>query len=370
MPKFPRPFDKFFFTGMTTPKTTIHTQQIERCRYQKTCERSNCHHLHETSSGTSPEFLRCSYKLRCNRPYCKALLHNTLDCLPPQKPCQEIHVTIKREVEIMSWNILSDPLAALMSDYYPTDIVKDRWIRIEAILIRSMTDDRIICLQEVALCSYPTLCRIADEHGYRVIYDSWGSEFNGKMGNAILVPLVFTIISKNRIRIGSEATIPSAKVFPQTITSIVLQFPQSQDKFIVATTHLPCRFKTPDVMMDMIKTIYRMMELAHYPVLFTGDFNQQWHELPLYHKIMNIWNYQSALPTTHGRVHEEDDAFCGCIDHILFTRKNVEWLPLTSSFHDDITEKIIPDDDHPSDHIPIYGRFNIHGSTGNEEDDR
>ena len=331
--------------------------QIEQCRYQVTCERSDCRHIHNTSSGVSPEFLRCSYKLRCNRPQCTALLHNTLDCLPPCRTIEMNSSSCSLEIDIMSWNVLSDALAALMT-HYPLTVMEDRWVRIEKILHAAMEEQNmIICLQEVAETSVAPLFLAVESHGYRVLYDSWGTPFNGRMGNAILVPPSFAILVKNRIRLGAEAMLPTAKIFAQTVTSTVLQHHKTGQRFVVATVHMPCRYKTPDVMMELHSTLYRMMEVSHYPTIVAGDFNSKPEEMPTHDKIGCIWDHTPSTPTIHSKVHADQPEFLGCIDHILYTKSDVEWLK--TRIEPDISDTVLPDLEHPSDHIPILGRFKI-----------
>jgi len=331
-------------------------QQIEQCRYQSTCERADCHHIHNTPSGASPEFLRCSYKLRCNRANCTALLHNTLDCLPPCKKI-ESPPSVSVEIEVMTWNVLSEALAALMTHYPPT-VMEDRWTRIEQILHAAMESPKmIVCLQEVAEISVTPLFQVAECHGYRVLYDSWGTPFNGRMGNAILVPPSLIIVAKNRIRLGSEALMPTAKIFAQTVTSVVLQHRETTTRFVVATVHMPCRYKTPEVMMELHSTLHRMMDVSHYPTIVAGDFNSKPEEMPVHDKIGCIWDHTPITPTIHSKVHADQPDFLGCIDHILYTKSSIQWLE--TFMEPDISTTILPDLEHPSDHIPVLARFQI-----------
>lgn len=342
-----------------------------QCRYQSTCERADCHHIHQSSSGAPPEFRRCSYKLRCNRPDCPALLHNTLDCLAPCRYIRHIEYvdtsTLTSEVEVMTWNVLSDALAALMT-HYPPAVMENRWVRIQRILDNAMEDQkRIVCLQEVAETSVTPLFQTADRHGYRVLFDSWGTPFNGRMGNAILVPPSFTIIAKNRIRLGAEASLPAAKVFAQTITSVVLENSETCRRFVIATVHMPCRFKTPEVMTELHSTLYRMMEVSHYPTIVAGDFNSKPEDMPVHEKIGSIWDHTPILPTIHSKVFPDQPEFLGCIDHILYTKANVHWVDKeedennknNSTISTISNTTLLPNLDHPSDHIPVMGCFKI-----------
>jgi mRNA deadenylase 3'-5' endonuclease subunit Ccr4 len=261
------------------------------------------------------------------------------------------------EIEIMSWNVLSDALAALMT-HYPSAIMKDRWSRMERILDRAMgAQETILCLQEVAQTTVAPLFQLAERHGYRILYDPWGTPFNGKMGNAILIPPLFTIVAKNRIRLGAEALMPTAKVFDQTVTSAVLQHHETGRQFVVATVHMPCRYKTPEVMLDLHSTLHRMMDVSHYPTIVAGDFNSRPEEMPVHDKIGCIWDHTPSTPTIHSRVHADQPEFLGCIDHILYTKSNVQWLK--TIVDTDIGTTILPNLEHPSDHIPVLGHFQI-----------
>jgi mRNA deadenylase 3'-5' endonuclease subunit Ccr4 len=260
----------------------------------------------------------------------------------------------------MTWNVLSDALAALMT-HYPPGVMEDRWVRIERILDNAMEDQkRIVCLQEVAETSVTPLFQTADRHGYRVLYDSWGTPFNGRMGNAILVPPSLTIVAKNRIRLGAEASLSTAKVFAQTITSVVLDTGDTGRRFVIATVHMPCRFKTPEVMTELHSTLYRMMEMSHYPTIVAGDFNTKPEDMPVHEKIGCIWNHTPIVPTIHSKVFPDQPEFLGCIDHILYTKANVHWVDKEDDKNNSsISTTLLPNLDHPSDHIPVMGRFKI-----------
>jgi len=261
------------------------------------------------------------------------------------------------EVEIMSWNVLSDALAALMT-HYSRAMIENRWSRMEKILNSAMEGQKtILCLQEVAETTKASLFQLAERHGYRMLYDSWGTPFNGKMGNAILVPPFLDIITKNRIRLGAEAMMPTAKVFDQTVTSAVLQHHETGRRFVVATVHMPCRYKTPEVMLELHSTLHRMMNVSHYPAIVAGDFNSKPEEMPTHDKIGCIWDHTPSTPTIHSRVHADQPEFLGCIDHILYTKSNVQWLK--TIVDPDISTTLLPNLEHPSDHIPVLGRFQI-----------
>jgi mRNA deadenylase 3'-5' endonuclease subunit Ccr4 len=266
----------------------------------------------------------------------------------------------KIDMEVMSWNVLSDALAALMT-HYPPAVMNDRWGRIAPILHRAMDDrQRIVCLQEVAETTAPFLFHVAENHDYRVLYDSWGTAFNGRMGNAILVPPSLDIVAKNRIRLGAEASMPTAKTFSQTVTSAVLQHHVTGRRFVVATVHMPCRYKTPEVMKELHTTLHRMMELSHYPTLVAGDFNSKPEEMPVHDKIGSLWDHTPITPTIHSKVHLDQPDFLGCIDHILYTKSSVQWLEtIMMDEHLDIHTTLLPSLEHPSDHVPIMGRFRI-----------
>jgi mRNA deadenylase 3'-5' endonuclease subunit Ccr4 len=266
----------------------------------------------------------------------------------------------KIDMEVMSWNVLSDALAALMT-HYPPAVMEDRWSRIAPILHRAMDGrQRIVCLQEVAETTVPFLFHVAESHDYRVLYDSWGTAFNGRMGNAILVPPSLDIVAKNRIRLGAEALMPTAKTFAQTVTSAVLQHHVTGRRFVVATVHMPCRYKTPEVMKELHSTLHRMMELSHYPTLVAGDFNSKPEEMPVHDKIGSLWDHTPITPTIHSKVHPDQPDFLGCIDHILYTKSSVQWLEtIMDTEHLDIHNTLLPSLEHPSDHVPIMGRFRL-----------
>lgn len=94
-------------------------------------------------------------------------------------------------VKVVSFNVLSPPLANPKHFKYcdPADL--DPHVRLERVLKKLQTpvsERAIICLQEVALSWAGPLHTFFAKHGFHVVLGTYGSYFNGYMGVALAFP--------------------------------------------------------------------------------------------------------------------------------------------------------------------------------------
>lgn len=308
------------------------------CKYNLVCDRHNCKYYHDTIDGKSPVKNHCIFNYKCQRPECNRI-HSTLDgkSASLSRPKMESFENIN--IKITTWNILLDNLGLLMEKNYPKSVLDPdtRWKKIIDILETFMMKNNIICLQEVTIMRIQEkLQPLCQKYSYCIIGDE----------NCILVPSIFNVIDSNSIRIGRDTLLNESKYIPNRMNSVLLYDPKSNHQFYVATYHMPCKYKKPEIMKAHLRQLVKILESAHFPVVFAGDMNMFPNETIIGSVLESIWDYSPIVDTTFAHIYEE---FKACIDNIFFTKKsfkydNSEIIPPIN---------IIPDENNPSDHVPL-----------------
>lgn len=321
------------------------------CSFDKTCTRANCRYHHTgTESGKSPEAEKCRYRFECTRKKCP-FVHDTVDGRSPL--AAEVVGEGERMmtgVGVCTWNILSDTLAGKMVSYH-ADVLdtENRWTLLSTKLGEWMAKGFLLCLQEVTKDEgLPRLEALSVIYAYRVVYESHGSESNGFMGNAVLVPPRYHPENVRPIRIGAVCTLPAAQGFPHLLLSVLLRDSESEQRFVVATYHMPCQYKRPEVLEAHCVAIQKIIFLSKYPVVLAGDFNM----LPELMAVQfDVKMLEGTEPTTHSRVRGQ--TFQGRLDHILWSSplELEEEIPVCG------TVDLMPNATQPSDHECVAAVF-------------
>lgn len=170
----------------------MNENETKTCCFDALCTRANCRFHHpSTKSGKSPEADRCRYRFECTRKKCP-FEHYTVDGLSPAAASDVLSSSQPMSgLGICTWNVLSETLAAKMVDHYCEEVLdtEKRWALLSIQLQEWMAQGFILCLQEVTRDEgLPRLEEMATEYLYLVVFRSHGTESNGSLGNAILVP--------------------------------------------------------------------------------------------------------------------------------------------------------------------------------------
>jgi exonuclease III len=226
-----------------------------------------------------------------------------------------------------------------MEKNYPISVLDpdNRWKKIIDILKTFMLKEHIICLQEVTSERIQEILQpLCEKYSYSIIGDE----------NCILIPPRFIIKDSNSIRIGRDTILNESKYIPNIMYSVLLYDPKTHHQFYVATYHMPCKYKKPNIMEAHLQQLVKILESAEFPTIFTGDMNMFPSQITIGTLLDSIWNHSSIVDTTFAHIYDE---FKGCIDNIFFSKNSFiyngsEIIPPTN---------IIPDENNPSDHIPV-----------------
>lgn len=338
----------------------------EPCRFDTLCTRANCPHHHSCmSSGKSPETEKCRYGFECTRKKCPFLHDTTLDGRSPAFVLYHDDATASvtasvtatdatSRVAIVTWNILSESHAQKMTAYDPNVLDTDfRWSLLSSQLSAWMQKEFIVCLQEVTRdLGFSRLKALATALNYEVVYRSYGTESNGFMGNAVLVPLQrFSVEKFHHVRVGALCSLPNARGFPHLLTSVLLHDVESGDHFFVSSYHMPCQYKKPEIMDAHCEALNKVLSVARFPWFLAGDFNMLPDDV-----CRNFQGYKilaGTSPTTHSCI--RDTVFRGRLDHIVFSNlfQIEEEIPVHS------VESLMPNAEQPSDHECVAAFFSL-----------
>lgn len=308
------------------------------CKYNLVCDRSNCKFHHDTIDGKSPIINHCFFNYDCKRPECNRI-HSTLDGRSPSFVRPHAKKSMDFVVDITTWNVLLDNLGLLMEKNYPLSVLDPevRWKKIIDILMTFMVKGHIICLQEVTSRRIEELLiPLCQKYSYSII----GGE------NCIMIPHRFIIVDSNWIRIGRDTVSNESKYLPHTMYSALLLDTKSNQQLYVATYHMPCKYKRPDIMQAHLQQIMKILECASFPVIFAGDMNMLPNEIRTGSGISSVWDYGPVMDTTFAYIFQE---FRACIDNIFFSKDSFVYNGVNIS----PPTCLIPDKDHPSDHVPL-----------------
>lgn len=291
-------------------------------------------------------------------------------------------------ISILTYNILSQNLAEQMTNEVKDDIKiynnsfmnEDiRWKKISEIIEQKIQesivqiqseanmDYLIFCLQEVTENWVSMFAQLFAKHNYSYINVQHGRVFNGNMGVMIAWPNILTLAKSEFYTVGQHIMISdeySKLAAAKTNTAILLLLEQKDQinglKFGVVTYHMPLEPKIPHISMShakvLIKKINKFMENNMW--FYGGDFNITPDSRTYLYlaSISNcIWYNINTYPVTnHAFIRGFE--FSGCLDYIFYSKNDkIKQLEVK---YDNLME-IIPNNKHPSDHIPIYAKFKI-----------
>jgi endonuclease/exonuclease/phosphatase family metal-dependent hydrolase len=330
----------------------------KKCHYKQKCTNPKCIYLHDTTDGKSPgSQIECRFQEDCTNKNCLYRHHKTKiykffsDIQTPEQTM--IHICIS------SWNVLADDLAEKMKSSGNYNIKnlnsQTRWDKILKTLDDKMTKGDIIGLQEVTKNrANTTLIPLALHKEYHFFYDSFGNYFNGFMGSGILIPKKrFKILDQYHEKIGKNCKNLISQKIANTMNVVVLEDYDTNTKFLVANYHMPSKHNIPIIMEEHSMSVMNHLENYTLPCILIGDFNttpDNSHYLFFKKNMESIWKDEKYPDTTYGNVFGE---FKGCIDHMFYTPQRI--TANTKPIEKLIT--IIPDDNHPSDHLLVETIF-------------
>lgn len=143
-----------------------------------------------------------------------------------------------------------------------------------------------------------------------------------------------------------------------------LKLSYHEKTFWVMTYHMPCAFYSQNVMnwhaSECLKEIKKLKK--NCPVIFGGDFNSK--PGSLVHKLFTNGEIQSAYLESDGKEPQATNyvetrrgyKFKACLDFIFYTK---ELLKLESTMILEALDKLMPNDQEPSDHLMIGASFSI-----------
>jgi len=334
------------------------------------------------------------------------------------------------KVNVVQYNLLCSALG--IESNYPLNNAEavrpqNRLIVVLRILEEEIARDSILCLQEVSLEWAGKLVSFFDAHNYCFTYRLYGNYFNGYMGIGIAFPRkVYSILECELLRISDTKLWPESRLGAPQPTSVVthlwnyalklfsnppalpdidpwsrsrdkhnamvwlrLEHRESKKVIAVATYHMPCDFKLPQVM--YIHTLLSFNALVERqkgePVIFAGDFNFQpdsgtykmvtsghdqpedpaWPKPPAH----DSWVPHIAAPfdsayrqvqgkepewTNWAQSERDTTPFQGCLDYIFLRgcqAVEVKNLRLPEK------KEMLPSRDDPSDHLLIAATISL-----------
>ena len=301
-------------------------------------------------------------------------------------------------ISVLTYNILSQNLAEQMINeikdekkVYDISFMNDeyRWSKISSIIEHKInesvsetsrqiqqnqeasrqkeTDHLIFCLQEVTENWVSKFAQLFAKHNYTYINVQHGRVFNGNMGVMVAWPNILTLTKSEFYTVGQHIILSdenSKLAASKTNTAILLLLEQPNKinglKFGIVTYHMPLEPKIPHISMShakvLMKKINKFMENNIW--FYGGDFNitpDSRTYLYLLTMANCIWHNIDKYPiTNHAFIRGFE--FSGCLDYIFYS-KNDKIKQLNVEYENIIT--IIPNNKHPSDHIPIYAKFKI-----------
>lgn len=340
------------------------------------------------------------------------------------------HKTENTTIRVVSYNVLSSSLSSSQwfTECRPENCDPDqRFVKLLKKLDAEMNLLAIICLQEIPMEWAGKLFVFFANHGYRFFHSFYGNQFDGYMGVGIAFPMYSYRLTDAHIKTIADLwpPIPEPNTFEkarqqfndilETITAWVSdklsQFFESPTdlnwqvkkrknrmlaiklsykgcEFWVATYHMPCAFRTPEVMnVHAALVTQELQTIADMdPCILAGDFNfkprEQGYFLireggignyslpPVLTKSERKWSPRLRFPMksaykefcgaepdfTNWAVVKNNPPFIECLDYIFYSNKlkvvDVLKLPDRNNI-----QGPLPNATEPSDHLMIGAVF-------------
>ncbi|CAF1092396.1 unnamed protein product [Adineta ricciae] len=329
-------------------------------------------------------------------------------------------------IRIVSYNILVPIYASLPYYYHKSErryLETDyRWNLTTSQLKQEINDheNTIICLQELSRTLISKCEEFFRELNYTFYYDLYGQIYNNYMGVGIAVPPSIQITHMSMLKISDHirslsrpretlsgmfswirpwynfisGTLvqsthdPWETAMSKNNTLICLQVTVDDKSLCIGVYHMPCLYKTPDVMMihaSIVKDL--MFKLADgKDFILAGDFNIEPHnscynmltgedvsdyKFPVSssYEIFYQLNSEQVLKSAYREKNGQEPSYtnysniikssiyCGTLDYIFYRGDltvqdvlDVPERPASESY---------PDETHPSDHLMIAGTFRL-----------
>jgi len=348
-------------------------------------------------------------------------------------------------IKVTTYNVLSSSLAR--SDYFT--FCNPKWLsstyrlkKLKEKMDLEVSKKSIICLQEVSMVWAGALHGYFASRGYQFITGLYGGKFNGYMGVAVAVPLSeYDILDADITRIADTKTVARKDKKKGNIFSMIKniffwpvvrflrslgivkereklpwdvsldRFNQmvsvrlqpkdkdvgaSKNAFVVGTYHMPCIFRTPQVM--MIHCALSAQHIHKYaagsPYVYCGDFNIK-PDSPMY-SMLTQGKVDESIPEYPTKLDDEDswkpdvvplksaykeflgkepeytnnahikneEPFIETLDYIFTSSEHpwkvqeVEPLDVKHPAKASVTEPL-PSENEPSDHILLSSTFTL-----------
>ena len=272
-----------------------------------------------------------------------------------------------RHFKLLSWNILGPDTfdAKQFKDKYPEVLNWDLRFKLLTSKIISFNTD-ILCLQEIAAIRKPAFIKYLTKKGFQEA----SYETKGKNGGVLLLYKTskFILINNNHTHLPIK---PSSQQ-PGAAAWATLQCKQTHQRFIVVSIHMQ-----PKVQCEQLSKLVQQFKDIQTPIIIAGDLNTPYSMvqkniipyLSSTHMLARQYDFHMFENSSWTRQppHNTDSTAWKCLDHVIYSN-NVE-LDITKSFvgskqhtetikTTDLTKlNLIPNNEFPSDHLPIVISF-------------
>lgn len=313
------------------------------------------------------------------------------------------------EDTIINYNILSDGLGNRKNVPQVKHSVWNGRItrvisRINELINETLDSDLnkpIICLHEVSRNCADIFQPLFLEHGYTMTYRGHGSTFNDFMGSAIFMPNHLKILKIKTERIANRIEyFPADNYESPDLTwsewayslweqkepsksssliarakwnvAILIQYQNAFNDFSIVRTivayHMPCVFWNPDVMYLHTDALHNFVEEhsmykdVNTPTIIATDLNSVPTDGSYINMIENgytnvYFHYNKEHPKyTCKGAHNNNAVFEAAIDHTFIMSSSDETIlseVMDAKKIEPSDSFILPDEDEPSDHLPI-----------------
>lgn len=275
---------------------------------------------------------------------------------------------------VCTYNVLAITLAT-QNNFPVVDPInlspRNRILKIFQKLFPCIEKGSVICLQEVDFHFLGALHVFMKRNGYTVITSQYGKEKNGFMGVSVCFPNILTLEECSIFSLGPEIDVQTvdektASAKPNTCVFLRLRNKISYSLFCVGTYHMPCMYKTPEVMTILSETLYKSIirRAGTTPFILAGDFNFGPSDsmYGIFDKGMTSAykqvNGEEPVFTNYSHARGQNTLFFKCLDYIWMSPGCVasDILVLKGFKHmiiDGMRLKSLPSAEEPSDHLML-----------------